>query len=151
MKTVLYVHDQQDSPSSIVNFLEMAGYNVELLQSGEQCVQRLAKGLPSLVLIDVLVEGRNGFEVTRALRKQFTAEQLPVILCSTVYRSRVYREEAMLAGAQLYVLKPIKLDDFAHMIHELLDVNACLLSSHRPNDEINEVHRPNIDRKISAS
>ncbi|MCE9594084.1 MAG: response regulator [Planctomycetes bacterium] len=142
MKTILYVHDQQESPTPVASYLEMAGYQVEFAISGEQCIQRLAKGLPNVVLIDVLIEGRNGFEVCRILRKQFTAEQLPIILCSSIYRSRVYREEAMQAGAQLYVLKPFQFDALLQMVHELLDVHACLLSAHTTQGEVENVHSP---------
>lgn len=129
IKTILYVHDQQDRPEPIKQFLEHVGYRVELAPSGERAMELVAQNVPQLVLIDVLVEGRNGFEVCRQLRKHFTSDQVPVILSSSVYRSRIYREEAMAVGAQLYLLKPVKPDDLLSAIRETIDAKAPLPSS----------------------
>ena len=142
MKTILYVHDQQESPMPVLSYLEMAGYHVELASSGEECMQRLDISLPCAVLMDVLIEGKNGFDVCRLIRKQFPSDQLPIILASSIYRSRVYREEALHAGAQLYLSKPYQLDELARALHELLDVHACLLSSHDVDEDTEDVHRP---------
>jgi CheY-like chemotaxis protein len=142
MKTILYVHDQQASPSAVASYLEMAGYQVELAVNGEQAIQRIGKSLPSLVLIDVLIEGKNGFEVCRMIRKKVPSDQLPIILASSIYRSRIYREEATQAGAQLYVLKPFQYEELVQSLHELLDVHACLLSAHQSQEVTEEVHQP---------
>ena len=101
MKTILYVHDQQIGSTAVASYLEMAGYRVEFVSTGEQCLQFLSKELPSLVLMDILIEGKNGFEVCRMIRKKVPSDQLPIILASSIYRSRLYREEALQAGAQL--------------------------------------------------
>jgi CheY-like chemotaxis protein len=143
MKTILYVHDQQISPAPTASYLQMAGYQVQLAASGDECLQIVSERLPSLVLMDVLVEGKNGFDLCRALRKKYPADQLPIVLASSIYRSRIYREEAMQAGAQLYLVKPFELEELIRMVHELLDVHACLLSAHHGQDESSEdVHRP---------
>lgn len=149
MKTIYYVHDQQGQPASVAHFLELSGYKVELCPSGDQCLEMLTRAVPSLILMDVLLEGRNGFDVCRAIRQHFAPEALPVVLCSAIYRSRIYREEAMHAGAQLYVLKPVKFDELTHMIHELLDANACLLSAQRPEGEPDDVRTPSGTKSAS--
>ena len=50
--------------------------------------------------------------------------------------------DSQAGSAQLYVLKPVKFEDLTHMIHELLDVNACLLSTQRPEGEPEDVRAP---------
>jgi CheY-like chemotaxis protein len=49
---------------------------------------------------------------------------LPVVLCTHIYRSRIYRDEAVAAGAQRYVLLPVKLDELVGMIAELTAAKA---------------------------
>lgn len=121
MQEILLVHDQQESPVTRKSFLEMSGYQVTLATSGAQCLERLSQSVPALVLMDILIEGANGFDVCRTLRTRFTPAQLPVILGSMIYRSRVYRDEALTAGAQRYVLRPIKLDELVSLVNEVLE------------------------------
>lgn len=117
---IFLVHDQQESPAPRQDFLEMAGFRVTAMRSGAECLELLATRTPDLVLMDVLLEGANGFEVCRRIRERCTADELPIVLGSMIYRSRVYRDEAFAAGAQLYLLRPVKLDDLVAQIREVL-------------------------------
>ena len=119
MQHILFVHDFQESPLPRKNYLEMSGFQVTLLRNGTECLKLLAREKPALVLMDVLLEGKNGFEVCRAIRERCTSAELPIILCSHIYRSRIYRDEAAAAGAQRYLLLPIKLDELLAHVTEL--------------------------------
>jgi len=120
MQEIFLVHDVQESAATRTSFLEMSGYHVVAMKSGLDCLERLEKHKPALVLMDVLIEGLNGFETCRRIRAKFKPEELPVILGSTIYRSRIYRDEALKAGAQRYLLRPIKLDDLVKHVSEVL-------------------------------
>jgi DNA-binding response OmpR family regulator len=124
MQQILFVHDFQESPLTRKNYLEMSGFEVTLLRNGDECLKSLAVAKPALVLIDVLLEGKNGFEVCRAIRDRCTAAELPVILCSHIYRSRIYRDEAVAAGAQRFLLLPMKLDELLGHVTELTSKHA---------------------------
>ena len=115
MKTIHFVHDQQESPEPRRSALEASGFHVELFASGADCLARLEEAPPALVLLDVLVEGPHGFDVCRSIREKHPAETLPVILGSHVYRSRIYRDEATAAGAQRYLLYPADTEDLAEI------------------------------------
>jgi DNA-binding response OmpR family regulator len=119
-KRVFFVHDVQESPLTRKHYLEMSGFDVVLMRSGEECSKAMSVMKPSLVLMDVLLDGKNGFEVCRDLRKVAGAKEVPIVLCTHIYRSRIYRDEAVAAGAQRYVLLPVKLDEFAGVIGELV-------------------------------
>ena len=122
MKKIYFAHDQQESPSMRKAFLEMAGYSVTLFKSSGELLAAIETGLPDLVLLDALVEGQNGFAVCRELRKRFPKEKLPVIMGSHIYRTRIYRDEALAAGAQRYLLHPVSLEELAQCVVELLGV-----------------------------
>ena len=114
---IFFVHDFQESPLTRKHYLEMSGFDVTLMRSGDECVKAMAATKPALVLMDVLLEGKNGFEVCRAIRELAGAAEVPVILCTHIYRSRIYRDEAVAAGAQRFVLLPVKLDELlAHVV-----------------------------------
>jgi CheY-like chemotaxis protein len=124
MQQILFVHDFQESPLTRKNYLEMSGFEVTLLRNGDECLKSLAQSRPALVLMDILLEGKNGFEVCRAIRKSCTAAEVPVILCSHIYRSRIYRDEAVAAGAQRFLLLPMKLDELLAHVTELASATA---------------------------
>jgi DNA-binding response OmpR family regulator len=124
MQTIFFVHDTQESPTTRKNYLEMAGFEVVLMKNGDECLKALATRKPALVLMDVLLEGKNGFEVCRAIRQTCSVSEVPVILASHIYRSRIYRDEAHASGAQRYLLLPMKLDDLIANITDLVASGA---------------------------
>jgi len=111
VKTIYLVHDQEEDPAGRQNFLEMAGFRVVLMQSGRELIMALREKTPELVVMDVLINGRNGFEVCREVTASHH-ERFPVILCSRVYQGHVFSEEARKVGAIDYVPLPMNLDDF---------------------------------------
>ncbi len=119
MKQLIFVHDQQESPARRAQYLEQSGYEVHLSGSCSDCLEKLRANKPDLLLMDILIEGDNGFEFCRTVRRLFTAEELPIILMSKIYRTRAFREEAKAAGAQAYFLRPVKLEDLSHEVEEL--------------------------------
>jgi CheY-like chemotaxis protein len=119
MKEIFFVHDDQEGPHARQSFLEMAGYEVTLMKSADTCLVMLRERVPRLLLVDVLIEDRTGFELTKQVRVQHDARKLPIILCSQIYRSRVFREEALTVGANSYMLHPIKLDDLVQEVNRL--------------------------------
>jgi CheY-like chemotaxis protein len=121
MKTICIVHDGQESHLPRKHFLEMTGYRVLAYATGAACLEALERDRPDLVVLDILLEGRNGYEVCRELRTRASADELPIVLCSRIYRSSVFREEAHAAGAQAFLLLPMRLEEFAEAVGELLE------------------------------
>lgn len=118
-KTIYFVHDEQEPPTARVNFLEVAGYEVVPMDDPDELMARLAERKPDLVLLDVLLKRKNGFDVVRELRVRYEIEDLPILLCSSVYTTRVYRDEARAAGANLLLVKPMKLDELLRHVNDL--------------------------------
>ena len=119
MNEVWLIHDDQEGPVARQSFLEMSGYSVRVLQSADELYGLLERGRPSVLVMDVLIHGRNGFELCRDLRAKYRAEELPIVLCSELYRARNFVEEAARVGAQHYLLKPFPLDRLADVVCEL--------------------------------
>lgn len=120
MKQIALVHDQQESATPRKSFLEVSGYGVRLISNGDEAVESIKEDKPDLVLMDILLEGKNGFEVCRKLRETWGPDELPVLLSSTIYRSRIYRDEANNAGAQGYILKPCEPDELVREVAQAL-------------------------------
>lgn len=120
MHEIYFAHDEQESPVSRTGQLVMAGYRVTLFRSGDELCEALERHKPDLVALDVLLRGTHGFEVCRRIRKRFSREELPLILMSDIYRARAYRDEALLAGAQAYLLRPVRPEELWHQVATLI-------------------------------
>ena len=119
MKRILLVSQKSSGPDPRKHLLESAGYAVKVLHDSQECMESVAENPPSLLVLDILIDGRNGFDVCRQLRKLMSADRLPIILCSDVYRSSVFRREATDAGSQVYLLTPIDPDELIKYVQEL--------------------------------
>ena len=123
MKQIVFVHDQQESPQPRAQFLEQCGYEVFLVDNCASGMDLIRGNKPDLLLLDVLLDGENGFDFCRTVRKLYSAGELPVIITSKIYRTRSFREEAKAAGAQAYFLRPVRLDELAREAEELCSSN----------------------------
>ena len=121
MRTIFFAHDRQESPESRKHFLELSGYVVRLFPSWQALEAALRQGPPpSLLLIDVLLEGMNGFEAARAVSELVPGRDFPIVLCSQIYRPRPFREEALKSGAQDYLLLPMAPDEFLRRVNQAI-------------------------------
>ncbi len=111
MKEIFLVHDDSEGRTSRTDFLEIAGYQVTSMQRAEHCLTLLESRKPAIVLVDVLIHGMTGFELCSRIRESFGAEELPIILCSGLYRARAFQDEALTSGAQRYLMMPTLLDE----------------------------------------
>jgi CheY-like chemotaxis protein len=116
LKRIYLVHDAQENPLERKSFLEASGFSVTLCRSGACCQQLLDEQMPFAIVMDILLEGENGFEVCRRLRQKHSPERLPIVLCTEIYRAQIYRDLAVEVGAQAYMLRPIVLEDLVRTI-----------------------------------
>lgn len=121
MRTIYFAHDQQESPEARKHFLELAGYEVQLFSTYSALESALKTGpAPCLVLMDVLLEEKHGFEAARAIGRLLPERNFPIVLASHVYRPRPFRDEALKAGAQDYLLLPMASDEFLRRVNQAI-------------------------------
>ena len=103
---VLAVDDTALQRAMLEHFLVKGGYEVILADSGEAAVELFASHAPDIVLLDVVMEGINGFETARELRKIASGRYVPI-----VYLTAQANEDDMLAGLEAggddYLFKPV--------------------------------------------
>jgi diguanylate cyclase (GGDEF)-like protein len=121
--TILIVDDDAD----IVRFVEMnlrlEGYRVLVAGDGEEALQMVADEVPDLVLLDVMMPGLDGIEVTRRLRADSRTSTLPVIMLTakTMTADRVL---GLTAGADDYIIKPFDTLELVARVRSTLRRNA---------------------------
>ncbi|HEU5330867.1 MAG: response regulator [Thermomicrobiales bacterium] len=102
---ILVVDDSATDTMLISNPLRAEGYEVITARDGEEALRRLASDSPDLVLLDVIMPGKNGFQLCRQIRNDARYGKLPVILV-TSKDQEADKFWGMRQGATAYITKP---------------------------------------------
>ena len=106
-KTILLVDDEPDMLEMLTMRLEKVGYKVITAVTGEECLEKTEEKYPDLILLDVVMPGKNGCEVMRELRGDEVTRAIPVIIFTAHYPEEEYiKMSAGDIGADDYILKP---------------------------------------------
>lgn len=121
---ILVVDDLSDNSFLLQTVLENEGYKVEVANSGQSALDKIAAHPPELVLLDVMMPEMNGFEVTRQIRRNPRLPFIPILLV-TGY-SRLMPAEGFDAGADGFIRKPIDFDNLLHQVKAILQPNHLI-------------------------
>jgi twitching motility two-component system response regulator PilH len=103
---ILVVDDSPTDRQYLSDLLSKKGFNVATAESAEDAIAKLKASRPDLVLMDVVMPGQNGFQATRALSKDESTKNIPVILCSSKGQE-TDKVWGLRQGARDYVVKPV--------------------------------------------
>lgn len=106
-RRILVVDDEPDILEFLQVILEEEGYEVATSQKAEFLDQLHNGGLPHLILLDVLLSGKDGREIARVLKSQEETKAIPIIMLSAHPSAE---ETARAAGADDFLAKPFDID-----------------------------------------
>lgn len=104
-KRILLIDDEPDVLDLIKSRLEINDYEVITALNGEEGIKRAQEVRPDLILLDIIMPGKDGFEVCRELKVNFSTKDIPVIFLSAKGREDDAFEGLRL-GAVNYIVKP---------------------------------------------
>ena len=118
-KTVLLVEDTEDNRFMMRRLLEMTGYRVVEAMNGEEAVKLAKTESPNLILMDLSLPVIDGLAATRLIRKLPEFKSTPIIAVSA-HDTTDFQSEAIEAGCNTYVTKPIDFNELEELIAKLL-------------------------------
>ena len=80
---ILIVDDSPTERYYLTDILVRNGYTVTTAENGEQALTMIRADKPDLILMDVVMPGANGFQVTRSIARDPELQDVPVIICSS--------------------------------------------------------------------
>jgi CheY-like chemotaxis protein len=116
---ILVVEDNPDNRTLIRDVLDALNYNVIEATDGIEGVEMALSSKPSLILMDLSLPGKDGWEATREIKANASMEKVPVIAL-TAHAMVGDRERALEAGCDDYVSKPINLMELNEKIQRYL-------------------------------
>src|SRR5262249_50159767 len=114
---ILVVDDERAVRESLRRALELEGYQIELAENGTHALERLDSEQPDAVVLDVLMPGMDGLEVSRTIRRSGNRVPLWMLTARTQVEDRV---EGLDAGADDYLTKPFALEELLARLRALL-------------------------------
>jgi CheY-like chemotaxis protein len=117
-KTIIVVDDEPDIVFALTLMLGDAGYHVVAVSQGDDLIQLLrSEKAPDLILLDMLLAGRDGREIVRDLKADLSTRSIPVLMISAHPRAA---QEAANAGADGFLAKPFDLETLVAKVAALL-------------------------------
>ena len=115
IQKILLVDDSKTELHVLSELLTKKGYQVRTAENGEEALRRLQEDKPDLILMDVVMPGQNGFQLTRAITRDPQYATVPVIIC-TSKNQETDRVWGMRQGAKDYVVKPVNPEELLSKI-----------------------------------
>ncbi|TCS36864.1 twitching motility two-component system response regulator PilH [Paucimonas lemoignei] len=106
IKKILIVDDSPTERYFLTDILVKNGFSVSTAENGEEAIVKIKADKPHLILMDVVMPGQNGFQVTRAIARDPETQDVPIIIC-TSKNQETDRIWGLRQGARDYVVKPV--------------------------------------------
>ncbi len=116
IRKILLVDDSKTELHFMSELLVKRGYAIRTAENGEEAMKRLSEETPDLILMDVVMPGQNGFQLTRAITRDPRFANVPVIMC-TSKNQETDKVWGMRQGARDYIVKPVDADELVAKIH----------------------------------
>jgi two-component system, cell cycle response regulator DivK len=120
---VLLVDDFEDARLMYGQYLNHVGYRVIEAATGEEALDIATRDTPDVILLDMLLPGVDGWEVTRRLRNAESTRAIPIIAL-TAHTLDSERDRSARAGCDLFLAKPCLPADVAAAIARVLTTRA---------------------------
>ena len=122
-RKVLIAEDEPNIVASLEFLLRQSNYEVRVARDGEEALRLIASFAPHLVLLDVMMPGKSGFEVCRHIRGNPAWQNVKVMMLSAKGRDSDI-DQGLALGADAYVTKPFSTKALLATVRELLPEDA---------------------------
>lgn len=121
-KKILVVEDDPVNQMILADFLSANGYETVAASSGPEGIERFETDAPDLMIVDVQLPRKNGFEVAREIKSRPRGQTTPLLLMSAVYTDHDQSSRTIQLGvlADGYLTKPFDLVQLLSQVRQLL-------------------------------
>ncbi len=119
-KSILVVEDEPNIVLSLQFLMKKAGFEVRVARDGEEALSAVTERAPDLILLDVMIPKRDGYDVCQTIRANSAWKDVYIIMLTAKGRE-VDREKGIALGANDYVTKPFSTRDLTEKVKQILD------------------------------
>jgi twitching motility two-component system response regulator PilH len=118
IQKILIVDDSPTERYVLTDILVKNGFSVSTAENGEDALLKIKADKPHLILMDVVMPGQNGFQMTRSIARDPEMQNVPIIIC-TSKNQETDRIWGLRQGARDYLVKPINAQELLAKIAAL--------------------------------
>ena len=117
-KKIMIVDGEEDIRTSVGQIFEVSGYEVIKAVDGNDCLNKLERGIPDLVILDIMMPGMNGWDVAARIKENSKWSEIPIVFLTakgdemSIGMGRLASEE--------YVVKPFDIIKLKERVEEIL-------------------------------
>jgi len=119
-RKILVVDDEPNVIRSLTFVLEKEGYDVSSATNGEGAMAKIQESKPNLMLLDVMMPKKNGYEVCKEVKSNPSLSDIHIIML-TAKGQQADREKGLNAGANEFMTKPFSLKMIVGKVKEILE------------------------------
>lgn len=124
--TLLVVDDNVDNADLLRDYLTSRGYRVVVAHSGDEALDQFEQTRPALVLLDIMMPGRSGWDVCRLMKQHAEHGKSVRVVMVTALKDWDDKQSAIQQGADDYLTKPIDFNDLSvHVERNLALIGAA--------------------------
>lgn len=117
---ILIADDEPNIVLSLEFLMKREGYEVRVAENGDDALAQVAEFMPDLVLLDVMLPRRNGFEVCQQIRASPQSPAVKVVMLTAKGRD-TEMQKGLALGADAYITKPFATKELVARVRDLLD------------------------------
>lgn len=121
---ILAVDDTPDNLFLVQLALEEEGHDVRLVDNGFSALEQIEKAPPALILLDVMMPGMDGYEVTRRIRSHPRLPYIPILLITAYEQPSLI--QGLDVGADEFIRKPVQIDELQARVRSLLRLKQSI-------------------------
>jgi len=118
-KRVLLIEDEPNIIEAISFILSRDGWTVHTHEDGTTALDKVLALPPDLIILDVMLPGRSGFDILRDLQNRANTKSIPVMMLTARGQDKD-RDLAMRLGAKLYMTKPFSNEELRNEVRNLI-------------------------------
>ena len=121
IQKILLVDDSKTELHYLSDLLTRKGYSVRTAENGDDAMRRLDEDRPDLILMDIVMPGKNGFQLTRTITRDERFADVPVIICTAPgQQAAVLKEQLEPMNVEL-LLKPFDIDELFATVKQMIE------------------------------
>ncbi|WP_297422323.1 response regulator transcription factor [Clostridium sp.] len=130
MKTILIIEDDESIAELERDYLEITGFNTEIAQDGHKGLELALSKDFDLILLDVMLPGKDGFKVCQEIR---AFKEIPILLV-TAKKEDIYKIQGLGIGADDYIVKPFSPSELVARVNAHISRYERLTTLEKSND-----------------
>ncbi len=120
-KKIMIVDDEEDIRTSVGQIFEISGYEVTKAQDGNECMNKLERETPDIVILDIMMPGMSGWDVAARIKENSKWSKIPIVFLTA-------KGDEMSIGmgglaSEEYIVKPFDIIKLKERVEEILHRN----------------------------